>query len=204
MATGFVRNGDAVVDLVHTEMCSLHMNATLHTPEQMVVQSLFADGYMKYSATPKENAEEGFEVITTLERIIPNTTKDMTWVTADWGMHMTLSREVPDQIGNSLGRFVQDLCERAQVSFEDMRSQALFAVHPGGPRIIDSVQAMLQLSEEQVADSKGVLLDYGNMSSATLPHVWQRMLSKKAASPWVLSLAFGPGLTMFGAVFKRI
>ena len=204
MALGFVRNGDARVDVVHTEMCSLHMNASLHTPEQMVVQSLFADGYMKYSAVPAASAKEGFKVDAILERIIPNTTEDMTWVTADWGMHMTLSREVPEHIAKSLGLFVEDLVKKAGLSFDEVRDSGLFAVHPGGPRIIDSVQSLLGLKDTQVEDSKAVLYEYGNMSSATLPHVWARMLSKPSSQNHVISLAFGPGLTMFGAVFERV
>ena len=50
-----------------------------------------------------------------------------------------------------------------------------------------------------------MLHDYGNMSSATLPHVWQRILedSRIAAGTPVVSLAFGPGLTMCGALFVK-
>jgi prepilin-type processing-associated H-X9-DG protein len=52
-----VENPSFLVDIVHNEMCSLHMNPSSHSPEQMVVQTLFADGHVKYSlsVTPEEN-----------------------------------------------------------------------------------------------------------------------------------------------------
>lgn len=54
MAEGFVAAKDPGVDIVHTEMCGLHMDRCDHSPEQLVVQSLFADGHIKYSAVPSE------------------------------------------------------------------------------------------------------------------------------------------------------
>jgi predicted naringenin-chalcone synthase len=46
---GYLSAGKEQVDLVHTELCSLHSNPSLHRLDQLVSQSLFADGYMKYS-----------------------------------------------------------------------------------------------------------------------------------------------------------
>ena len=83
--------------------------------------------------------------------------------------------------------------------------RAVFAVHPGGPRIVDAVQSALELSDAQVAASRDVLSRYGNMSSATLPHVWRDLLRSSAVEPGtvVASLAFGPGLTMAGALMVK-
>jgi predicted naringenin-chalcone synthase len=189
------------IDVVHTEMCSLHLNPTAHTPEQMVVQTLFADGHIKYSVGALE--DEGFKVLTILERLIPDSKGDMTWIPSANGMSMTLSREVPIKIRDSLPLFVHDLCEKAGVSQEDILRNGIFAVHPGGPKIIEAVQKKLELREDQVKLSQKVLFERGNMSSATLPHVWDEILkSKPQNGTLVLSLAFGPGLTIFGGIFE--
>ena len=80
---------------------------------------------------------------------------------------------------------------------------SIFAIHPGGPKIIDAVQEVLELSDQQTAQSKKVLFERGNMSSATLPHVWVEILKDPvAAGTKVISFAFGPGLTLFGSVFE--
>ena len=81
--------------------------------------------------------------------------------------------------------------------------KSVFAIHPGGPKIIDSVQDILELSDEQVFYSKKILFERGNMSSATLPHVWSEILEHNyPVGTKVISYAFGPGLTLFGSVFE--
>ena len=82
---------------------------------------------------------------------------------------------------------------------------SIFAVHPGGPKIIDAVRDKLELDEAQVAHSRAVLRDHGNMSSATLPHVWMRLAEDRAITDGALiaSIAFGPGLTLAGALFEK-
>ena len=81
--------------------------------------------------------------------------------------------------------------------------KAVFAIHPGGPKIIDSIAHGLDLSEEQVSASIKILKSRGNMSSATLPHVWQQILSENYEDRQpIVSLAFGPGLSIFGSIFE--
>ena len=82
---------------------------------------------------------------------------------------------------------------------------ALFAIHPGGPRIIDELAELLALRPRQVEASNAVLRDHGNMSSATLPHVWKAILedAEVPAGTWVVALAFGPGLTIAGAILRK-
>jgi len=204
MAMGFVKSGDSAVDLLHTELCSLHLNPSIHSPEQLVVQTLFADGYIRYTASPSEVVTEGYKVLGILEHILPDSEEDMTWITADWGMHMTLSREVPKKIGLALTEFVQSLALTVNTDMSDLIQNAVFAIHPGGPKIIDSVQETLKLEEWQVSESKKILLQYGNMSSATLPHVWSEILKTAKHGQRIVSMAFGPGLTLFGIVFEVI
>jgi len=120
---------------------------------------------------------------------------------------MTLAREVPAMIGKELLPFLQKLLSDSGHEYKKPPGleDFLFAVHPGGPKIIDSVQEILGLREDQVAASKEVLFERGNMSSATLPHVWKKINeSNPESGKLVISLAFGPGLTIFGSVFEVI
>ena len=61
------------------------------------------------------------------------------------------------------------------------------------------------LRPDQVQASNDVLRNHGNMSSATLPHVWKAMLEDDTVRPGTLivSLAFGPGLTISGAILRK-
>jgi len=86
-----------------------------------------------------------------------------------------------------------------------LAQRALFAIHPGGPRIIDELAELLGLRPGQVQVSNRILRDYGNMSSATLPHVWKAMLEDEAVpdGTLIVSLASAPGLTVSGAILRK-
>ena len=209
MAAGFVERGKARVDIVHTELCTLHMDPSQHLPEQLVVQTLFADGLIRYTASRAGDrglVRKGMELIATREEIVPGTEDAMTWMVSDFGMQMTLSRKVPDHIRAGLGAFLERLAEDAGLTAAHLIETALFAIHPGGPRIIDEIAEHIGLQPEQVLASNTILRDFGNMSSATLPHVWKAILEDAALPPGtlVVSLAFGPGLTISGALLRKI
>ena len=192
-------------DIVHTELCTLHLDPSDHSAEQCVVQSLFADGFIRYSLCHSGD-QVGLAVLSLSENILADSAESMGWSVADFGMHMTLARDVPDRIAVSLRAFVSELFRKADISLAENLRSAVFAVHPGGPRIIDRVRDVLELSDKQVQTSRDVLFDHGNMSSATLPHVWMRLVEQPEVRPGtlILSLAFGPGLTVCGGLFRKL
>jgi predicted naringenin-chalcone synthase len=203
IASGFVATSSRRVDIVHTELCSLHFHPADHSLEQLVVQSLFADGLIRYSMTA-DHGGEGLRVRAVHEQLIADSADSMSWIAGDTGMQMTLARDVPDRIAKGVRQFVLDLYARAGIGLELLR-ESVFAVHPGGPKIIDQVKKVLELDEAQIAASRRVLYDYGNMSSATLPHIWMRLLAdpRVPVGTIIPSLAFGPGLTMCGALLEK-
>ena len=196
-------------DLIHTELCTLHFNPLNHSPEQLVVQSLFADGHIRYSMRLAEAQEDitqaAFEILAVREESVPDSLNDMTWVLSEFGFRMTLSREVPNKIAAALPTFLERLFANGGEHFVEAKQQTVFAIHPGGPRIIDSVQELLELNDSQTLHSRAVLFERGNMSSATLPHIWTKILEAKEVPPNTLiaSLAFGPGLTIAGGLFRK-
>jgi predicted naringenin-chalcone synthase len=92
---------------------------------------------------------------------------------------------VPDALAAALPGFVRDLGGAAAFRH--------WAVHPGGPAIVDRVADSLGLSPERLAASREVLRSAGNVSSATIFFVLQRV-ARAVAPGDGLALAFGPGL----------
>jgi predicted naringenin-chalcone synthase len=199
----FESNNKYRTDIIHNELCGLHMNALMQTPEQMVLQTLFADGHIKYTASASmAGTGHNLKVLAVMEKIIHDSQEDMSWVPAPWGMQMNLSREVPSKIKPEIKQFSSELFKRANLT-EAEGLNSLYAIHPGGPKIIDAVAEVLELKSEQTAESKKVLFERGNMSSATLPHVWTEILNNQyPVGTKVISFAFGPGLTLFGSVLE--
>jgi predicted naringenin-chalcone synthase len=205
MNSGFGRRR---AEIVHNEICSLHFDPGNHIPDQWVIQSLFADGHIRYSIAPIESRnsdDPGFEILSVLEEIVPGSLESMTWAMSDWGFRMTLSRDVPAQVAAALPPFLTRLFCHAGLNYDDEAGHAVFAIHPGGPRILDSVEELLGLQRSQSAASRAVLFERGNMSSATLPHIWTEIAADASIRPGTLlaSLAFGPGLTVAGALFRK-
>ncbi len=215
IASGFLSSATGPeyrVDIAHTELCTLHLDPSDHSPEQLVVQSLFGDGHMRYSlsrtadaacATPGDGAC-GLRILALAEELVPDSAGDMRWTVTEWGFRMGLTQEVPRKIGATLPAFLGRLFAQAGLDYKAEKDSAIFAIHPGGPKIIDQVSDALGLRPEQSTASRAVLRGYGNMSSATLPHVWDEILKSREnqAGQLVASVAFGPGLTISGALFQ--
>lgn len=210
MASGFLANESVLgkkikVDLVHTELCSLHLNPEDPTLEQMVIQSLFADGCIAYSMA-SQRPDKGFKVLSLYEELIPETAGAMEWMVSDWGMKMTLSKDVPMMVGDKIREFTLRWLGQRGYDLNNVVKNGIFAVHPGGPKIIDQVRKHLELSDEQVSASRRLLRQRGNMSSATLPHVWEQILEDDSIPPGtpIISYAFGPGLTVCGSLMEKL
>ncbi len=179
IGTGFLKSGKELIDIVHTEICSLHSNFSLHESDQLISQSLFADGFMKYSLALDTKAPH-FKILAIHEEIIPDSIESMTWNVVDWGNQISLAKEIPVLIARALKSYLQTLCHKACLP-ETILERALFAIHPGGPKILQQIQERLGLSDDQMAYSYEIMKQYGNMSSATLPHIWQRILDDPKA-----------------------
>jgi predicted naringenin-chalcone synthase len=197
------------VDIVHTELCSLHLDPMAQSPEQAVVQTLFSDGAIKYSVYSEDSLNqvtEGISILEMKEKIIPNSEDAMTWGFGENNLQMTLHRTVPSLIKENLEKFIRELFLDSGLDFDVEKGRTIFAIHPGGPKIIDQIVDLLNLAPEQVRFSKEVLFERGNMSSATLPHVWHKIVKDRTVESGtkIFSVAFGPGLTIAGFLGEKI
>jgi alkylresorcinol/alkylpyrone synthase len=124
----------------------------------------------------------------------------MTWSITDNGFRMTLDRQVPDVLARHVGPAIDDLLTRNQLRRDDVQG---WAVHPGGPRILDVVADRLGLTDDDLAGSRRVLAEHGNCSSATLLLVLEE-LRRRPMPPGtpVVAMAFGPGLTLYACLLR--
>lgn len=194
-----------VVDVVHTEFNSIHVDILDDSPENLIVMSLFGDGAIQYKVW-KDRNKDGLMIYHIHQKLIPNSTDQMNWKLGSYHFKMTLKPYVPLFIDDNIEAFVQALFKNQPFSIEEAKQKAIWAIHPGGPKIVEFVQKKLNLSDEQVSYSYDVLKNYGNMSSATLPHIWRDIVQDenvKSNTP-IVSLAFGPGLTIYGFLGEKV
>lgn len=194
-ARGFVAaDPKACVLVVSVELCSLHYQYG-YDAQRIVSGSLFSDGaagvVVAGSDFERSDAKiDSPKIAATGSCLIPGSREAMTWKIGDHGFMMTLSAAVPLLIEDNLLAYMTDwLFQNGQT----IQSIGGWAVHPGGSRILDAVRNSLNLTDDQLAISRGVLKDHGNMSSATLGAVLKRFEDADVPRPWVM-LGFGPGL----------
>lgn len=193
--------GREFISIMSAELCTLHLQPAATNPEQIVVNSLFADGCIRIDLSP-EATSGSLRVVAYAECMLAGTLEHMTWNLSATGFMMTLSPQIPKLLQQHLEPAVREFLARENLSLSDVSQ---LAVHPGGPRIIEVVAGALGKSECGVQHSLEVLQHHGNMSSATLPHVWHKMAADAhIGRELILSLAFGPGLTLSMLLMEKI
>lgn len=187
--------------LFFVELCSLHLRPEASADEQVVVNSLFADGAIRFDASATA-PERSLALLGSAEELLPDSEEDMSWRLGDSSFSMTLSRQVPARVGAAVAGFAARFLKERGLRLSDV---AHFAIHPGGPRVIESVLRALGLPGDAARHSRDLLRRRGNMSSCTLPHVWGEMLEDPGVrrGEKILSLAFGPGLTAAANLLEK-
>ncbi len=186
----------AVVLLCATELCSLHQQYGRNS-DRVVANSLFADGAAALVGRGiGSNQQPRIEAFGSY--VLPNTQPLMQWRIRDHGFEMTLSPQVPHRLQTYLPPWLDGWLGTLQLTRAQIGS---WAVHPGGPRILDACEAAMQLGNNALATSRQVLAELGNMSSPTVLFILQRMRSSAAPRPLVM-MAFGPGLAIEAALLR--
>jgi alkylresorcinol/alkylpyrone synthase len=182
--------------LLCLELCSLHVQADSHEIDQIIAHSLFSDAAAAVAVRP---GGKGLEVVDVAARTDVQSAGLMTWDVTDRGFRMGLSREVPRVLERHSGALIGSLLAGHGLSPSEIQG---WAIHPGGPRILEAVAAPLGLGEEELELSRSVLRDFGNCSSPTILLVLQRLLERRSVGvgDHVVCVAFGPGLTLYGAL----
>ncbi|GGP68791.1 type III polyketide synthase [Saccharothrix coeruleofusca] len=186
--------------LLCVELTSLHLQPPTREVQQVVSHALFSDAAAAIVLRPGD-APGGLELLGTASHTDVTTRDHMTWRITDHGFRMDLSPHVPEVLGKHVGTEVEDLLAEHGLVPSDVRG---WAVHPGGPRILATVERELDLPAAALEHSRHVLREHGNCSSATVLLVLDRLLSRGGLRPGdpVVAMAFGPGLTLCAALLR--
>lgn len=184
---------DAVVLVVCVELCTLHIQPSAGK-EALFGASFFGDGASAcVIGAAGEDSKEAFELGRPISALLPEGEGEMVWEVSDHGFDLYLSSRIPALIG----RYLPD--RLATLLSEQESLPGIWAIHPGGKGIIDALEAELGLEDKHTRYSRGVLRDFGNMSSATLLFVLDaiRQAKRGEGAPYTegICLAFGPGLS---------
>jgi alkylresorcinol/alkylpyrone synthase len=184
----------SIILVCAVELCSLHYSFHWNN-DRMLGNALFADGAGAVLVGPASRNSAGtttgrWRLAATGSYLFPETSEFMTWRVGNHGFTMSISPQLPELIQNNLGEWLTAWLAENQLSIPDIRS---WAIHPGGPRILEAAEAALDLTPDKTQVSRDVLCQYGNMSSATVLFILDALMNNKCQAPCVM-LGFGPGL----------
>ena len=194
---------DAKVLVVCVELCTLHFQKK-NEEDHWLANALFADGaaaVLMEGQVPENGT--AMEIVEFVCEVMPDGKDDMAWHISDFGFEMKLTSRVPDILKTGLLAVLERLTHAAGIQPDDV---SLYAIHPGGRRILEVVEQVLDLTHEDNAAAYDTLRDYGNMSSATILFVLKKLweLNRQSSEAYIFASAFGPGLTAETALLKIV
>ncbi len=197
LADSFCKNDkNAKVLVVCTELCTLHFQRE-NTVDNIASSLLFADGCAAMLVAHNHDTRPGLRIKNFYSEVAFKGKKDMSWELSSSGFLMTLSGYVPELIEQDFNLLLNNALANAGMHKKDISH---WCVHPGGKRILSSIEKSIDISSDDLRESYNVLKNYGNMSSPTILFVLKEIMEglaiKKQKNANVFGAAFGPGLTL--------
>ncbi|XP_057497791.1 type III polyketide synthase A-like [Actinidia eriantha] len=176
-------------------------------PYDLVGAALFGDGAAAaiIGTDPLVGKESPFmELNYAVQQFLPGTQSTINGELSEEGIHFKLGRDLPQKIEENIEEFCKKLMAKTGIhDFNDL----FWAVHPGGPAILNRLESTLKLGSHKLECSRRALMDFGNVSSNTIFYVMEYMreeLKKEEGEEWGLALAFGPGITFEGILVRSL
>jgi predicted naringenin-chalcone synthase len=213
--TDFVAVSGRPALLLCLELTSLHLQPPTRDPQQIIAHALFSDAAAAAVIRPASGVSAagvsasggsadglGGYAVTEVTAVTDTATADhMTWDVTDLGFRMGLSPRVPDVLAEHVLPLITELLDRQGMAVSDVDG---WAIHPGGPKILEVVRDRLGLVEEQITASRGVLAEHGNCSSPTVLLIVDALRRQPVPPRHVVMMAFGPGLTLYAALLSAV
>nr|AWX67442.1 chalcone synthase 8 [Salvia miltiorrhiza] len=208
-------NAEARVLVVCCELTAICFRGPSEAhPWDLVGQGIFADGAAAaiVGADPMAEAAERplFQIMSAAQVTLPESEGSIRGRMREAGLLVDLAKGVPGLVSDNIG----ECLERAFGPWGISDWNSIFWIaHPGGPAILDQVEARSGLKPEKLRMSRHVLSEYGNMSSPSVLFILDQMRKASAAEgrsttgeglEWGVLFGFGPGLTVETVVLRSM
>ena len=170
------------------ELCGLDFIHSDCTKSNVIATALFADGA---SAAVISCKGDGAEIIGWGEHTWPNSLDVMGWDVTSDGLRVIFSQDIPSIVRKDMRGVVDSFLASQNLGVNDIED---YLCHPGGAKVVDAIEAALDLPVGRLHHSRNVLRDYGNMSAATVMFVLEAALHSPRAGKYLMS-SFGPGFS---------
>jgi alkylresorcinol/alkylpyrone synthase len=183
---------DQVVVLLSVELCSLTLQSEDLSIPNLIASGLFGDGAAAVVVVGEERPAAGPRIVATRSIFYPDSEHVMGWDISETGFKIVLSADVPKVVDEFLRADVDAFLADHGLARADIAS---WVCHPGGPKVLESMQSALELPEGALELTWRSLREVGNLSSTSVLLVLEETLEnyRPAAGSWGMLLAMGPG-----------
>lgn len=181
-----------MVSLVSVELCSLVFQPGNHSGGHLVGSAIFGDGAAAALIGPED---KGFVIHATQSFLLEETRHLMGYDIEDNGFHLRLDRELPSYLSRRVPEIVREFLAGQKLNIEEV---AWWLFHPGGVKILSFLEEVFALRPEQCHWSRDVLMNVGNLSSASILFVLEKFIDSSVyrSGDFALVMGIGPGLTV--------
>jgi len=188
-------DANAVVLLVTVELCSLTFLRNDFSKSNFIGSSLFADGVAACIITGDNVANKTTSAITfmaTKSKLYYDSLDVMGWEFMDKGFKVLFSSDIPTIIANNVNNDITSFLESQQLKLSDIKN---FIFHPGGKKVLTAYEDALPVTGDFLKNTREVMNDNGNMSSATVLYVLERFFTRGFENGYGLMVSMGPGFS---------
>ena len=183
-------NKRAAVIAVEAPTATFQLND--YSMANIVSAAIFGDGASTVILSSYDN-ERGPTIIDEEMYHFYNATTMMGFNLVNTGLQMILDKGVPEKIAAHFPNIIHPFLKKNDLSIQDI-DHLIF--HPGGKKIVQTVETLFGELGKNINDTKEVLRLYGNMSSATVLYVLERFMDKNPSKgERGIMLSFGPGFS---------
>ena len=183
---------NGIVLLLVVELCTINCRTTDHSIKNFISTALFGDGAAGVILRRGTAGNSVLRLAAVGEHMWPDTEGMMGWSIEDDGFGVVLSPDIPRCARHELRPALDSFLARHGVALHALDGVIM---HPGGRKVLESVEIALNLPRQVFEHSWQVLANYGNMSSPTALFVLERTIAAGACGRHLMA-AFGPGFTV--------
>ena len=178
--------------LLSVELCSLTVQRDDHSVANLVASGLFGDGAAAVVAVGANRPAPGPRVLDSRSHLYPDSEQIMGWDVGAGGLKIVLDAQVPAIVQQYLGQDIRSFLAAHSLQVDDVGA---WVSHPGGPKVIEAIEAELGLDGDPLELTWRSLDQIGNLSSSSVLHVLRDTLDKRSLMPGTpgMLMAMGPG-----------
>jgi alkylresorcinol/alkylpyrone synthase len=188
-------NPDAIVLLVAAELCSLTYLRNDFSKSNFIGSTLFSDGVAACIITGDNHdntTKNGISFLASQSKLYYDSLDVMGWEFQDTGFKVLFSQDIPAIISENIRADVISFLDKQNLKIPDISN---FIFHPGGKKILVAYEEALQVEGDFLKNTREVMNDYGNMSSATVLYVLERFFTQDYVNGYGLMVSMGPGFS---------